>query len=152
MICYDLNSLVVKLFIYGKEKWLALSVYDAQPNTCTQQHTGTHAHTPLMRLEISLVSLLSSVSVSLPPAVRESEKFEVLSFILPRKLDSARQSNTKSIHRFSPSVFQKQSYGGRRENNGGVTLTEPPLIDDYQKVSFITHALYILYTIFQVYH
>lgn len=128
-------------------------IHDAWPNTCTQQHKGTHAHTPLMRLEISLVSLLSSVSVSLPPAVREREKFEVLSFILPRKLDSARQSNTKSLHRFSPSVLHfrnKQTYGGRRENNGGGSLTEPTLIDDYQKVSFITHALYILYTIFQV--
>lgn len=96
-----------------------LCKHDARPNTCTEQH----AHTPLMSLEISLVSLLSSVSVSLPPAVRESEKSEVFSFILPRKLDSARQSNTKSLHRFSPSVLHfrnKQSYGGRRENNGGV--------------------------------
>lgn len=61
--------------------------------TCALMHTqtGMHAHTPLMRMEISL-SLCC-----LPPAVRKSKKLEVFSFMFSRSWTVPGNQTQKSL-------------------------------------------------------
>lgn len=71
-------------------------------------HAEAYTHSTNEDGNLSL-SLLSSLSISLPPAVTQSKKFEALSFILSQSwtvLDSqAIKHKVNSYHHFSPSVL-----------------------------------------------